>query len=393
MDRRLLFGATFVFGILFPTNAQSPESYLRQQWYNIEFIVFEKIPSPPTPELVTNVVEKRILPANTLGMLLSDEELDQIGEFSRAVNFDAVVDELFFDNPWYVTPGTDESSTIDEQPELQEKYLDGCWMHVVDLDEETFQKFESHDDWTARKANTLSEKRTRDPRLPDWLPDIWQTFDRNLIDLAKTLGLCDEDVTSLIDKEYLDFLKPAKSQDLEELLTDEPANTLTSGRIHDVFDEYELELSHTALTPQSNRLNLQQTVNRLQNSGYRIIDHFSWHQDGKPRGSESHVLVQFGQHFGNGFREVEGTVAFSIARFLHLKVNLWRFVPAPKSYDPSETDFESPIFFNEIQERRRLALGEIHYFDHPKFGVLVQIQRVPIPDELKTLVEQLNSSS
>ena len=393
MDTRFLIRFGLLLWLALPVSADTPESFLRKRWYSIEFVVFEKVPATPTPELVTNAVEKRLLPADTIAMRLSDEELERIGEFSDAVNFDAVVDELFFDNPWHVVPSPNTSSSEDEEEETEAKYLDGCWLHLVDLEEESSNGFESFDDWSDRIADLFEEDQTRDPRLPDWLPDVWQTFDQNFIDSAKALGLCDEDVTPLLDEEFLDFLRPTTSHGLEERSTEEQAEILTPGKVHDSFDEYELELNRTALTPQSSSLNLQQTANRLANNGYQIIDHFAWHQDGQARGSEPNVLVQFGQYFENGFREVEGTVAFSVARFLHLKVNLWRFVSAPQNYDPSETDFKTPVFFYEIRESRRLALGEVHYFDHPKFGVLVQIRRVPIPDRLKALVEQLNSSS
>lgn len=392
MNTKLLICFAMLLGLISQVSADAPESFLKQRWYTIEMVVFEKVPAPPTPELVINVVEKRVLPAGTIVMQLSDEELARIREYSETVNFDAVVDEWFFDNPWHFSPTTNDPFQTDQNNEIEtdDKYLDGCWMHIVKLAEETSTGFESHDDWSERFANLFQDNRTRDPRLPEWLPDVWQTFDRNVINAAKALGLCDEDIAPLFDEEYLDFMRLVTPDDVDS--PNEEDEKLTPNVVQEAFDEYEQELNRTALTPQSSSLNLQQTATRLKNNSYRIIDHFSWTQDGRPRGSESNVLVQFGQHFENGFREVEGTIAFSIARFLHLKVNLWRFVSVPQNYDPNETDFESPIFFYEIQESRRLALGEVHYFDHPKFGVLVQIRRLPIPDELTELVEQLNSS-
>ncbi|MYD44983.1 MAG: hypothetical protein F4W92_01325 [Gammaproteobacteria bacterium] len=392
MDTKLLVCFVVLLGMFSQVRADTPESYLKQRWYTIEMVVFEKVPAPATPELVINVVEKRVLPVGTIAMQLSDEELARIREYSDAVNFDTGVDGWFFDNPWHVSPTTNNQSQTDQELDVETdtKYLGGCWLHIVTLEEETSPGFESHEDWTKRMANLFQNNQTRDPRLPDWLPDVWQTFDRNVIDAAKTLGLCDEDVAPLFDEEYLDFMRLVTPEDVHS--PTEEDGRLTPDKIQEAFDEYERELNRTALTPQSSRLNLQRTATRLKNNNYRIIDHFSWIQDGRARGSESNVLVQFGRHFENGFREVEGTIAFSVARFLHLKVNLWRLVSVPQNYDPNETDFESPIFFYEIQESRRLALGEVHYFDHPKFGVLVQIRRLPIPDELNELVEQLNSS-
>lgn len=393
MDRKLLFGFVLLLGMVTPVSAETPESYLKQRWYTIEMVVFEKVPPPPTPELVVNVVEKRVLPAGTIAMQLSDEELARITEYSNIVNFDAVVDDWFFDNPWHVSPMRKEPFPTDQDIDTDAKYRDGCWMHVINLEEEALAGFESHEDWSERIANLFQENQTRDPRLPDWLPDVWQTFDRNVIDSTHALGLCDEDITPLFDEEYLDFMRLTTSKDSDSPTTDDQDEKLTPNMVQEAFAEYEQELNRSALTPQSSRLNLQQAANRLKNNSFRIIDHFSWIQDGRARGSESNVLVQFGQHVENGFREVEGTIAFSVARFLHLKLNLWRLVSVPPNYDPTATKIKSPVFFYQIQESRRLALGEVHYFDHPKFGVLVQIRRLPIPDELSELVEQLNSSS
>lgn len=393
MHTRLLTSFVSLIVLVLQVSAETPESYLKQRWYTIEIVVFEKVPAPPTTELVTNVVEKRVLPAGTIAMRLSDEELEQIGKYSDAVNFDAVVDELFFDNPWHVPPKPSTPPTDDAKVETESKYLDGCWLHLVDLEDETSSGFESLGEWSDRIANLFEDDQDRDKRLPDWLPDVWQTFDQNLIDSAKALGLCEEDLAPFLDEKFLEFISVESLQNSDSVSNEEQAIIVTQSDVHNAFEEYEQELNRKALTPQSSRLNLQQAANRLQNNSYRVIDHFSWIQDGRARGTEANVLVQFGEHFENGFREVEGTIAFSVARFLHLKVNLWRFVSAPANYDSAETDIHTPVFFYKIQESRRLALGEVHYFDHPKFGVLVQIQRVPVPDDLKELVEQLNSSS
>lgn len=393
MGKKFLISSILLLGSVSQVTPDTPESYLKKRWYTIEMVVFEKVPVPTTPELVINVVEKRVLPADTIAMQFSDEELARITEYSNIVDFDAVVDEWFFDNPWHVAPIKNEPSPTDQDIDVDAKYRDGCWMHVVDLEEETSSGFEFHEDWSARIANLFQEDQTRDPRLPEWLPDVWQTFDHNVIASAQALGLCREDIAILFDEEYLDFMRLEKNKDSISASIEEQDEKITPNLVQEAFAKYETELNRNALTPQSSRLNLQHTANRLKDNGYRIIDHFAWIQDGLARGSESNVLAQFGQHSENGFREVEGTIAFSVARFLHLKLDLWRLVVAPKNYDPKKTEFESPVFFYEIQESRRMALGEVHYFDHPKFGVLVQIRRLPIPDNLNELVEQLNGSS
>ncbi|MGE0486092.1 MAG: CsiV family protein [Gammaproteobacteria bacterium] len=62
---------------------------------------------------------------------------------------------------------------------------------------------------------------------------------------------------------------------------------------------------------------------------------------------------------------VEGTVAIKVARLLHVEVD---FV-----YDHDGT----PV---RLAETRRVKLRETHYFDHPLFGVLVQVAPYVLPE-------------
>lgn len=39
-----------------------------------------------------------------------------------------------------------------------------------------------------------------------------------------------------------------------------------------------------------------------------------------------------------------------------------------------------------MQEKRRLKLNEKHFFDHPKFGVLVQVSRLEVEEEPETAI-------
>ncbi|MCP5201591.1 MAG: hypothetical protein H6977_16425 [Gammaproteobacteria bacterium] len=62
---------------------------------------------------------------------------------------------------------------------------------------------------------------------------------------------------------------------------------------------------------------------------------------------------------------VEGTVAIKVARLLHVEVD---FV-----YDHDGT----PV---RLAETRKAKLRETHYFDHPLFGVLVQVSPYVLPE-------------
>jgi len=45
-----------------------------------------------------------------------------------------------------------------------------------------------------------------------------------------------------------------------------------------------------------------------------------------------------------------------------------------------------------LSQSRRLRSNEIHYLDHPKFGIVVRIDPVAIPQELILLLEALEKA-
>lgn len=69
-------------------------------------------------------------------------------------------------------------------------------------------------------------------------------------------------------------------------------------------------------------------------------------------------------------RELDGILRFYLSRFLHLELNA--------SFQPQAATIGSdaaPSYV--ISEQRRIKSNEVHYFDHPKFGVLVKVSPAP----------------
>ena len=133
-------------------------------------------------------------------------------------------------------------------------------------------------------------------------------------------------------------------------------------------------------------------------SRYTVLSHLSWVQ---PIGVElTPILVQAGQRYDDRF-EVEGTLSFSLSRFLHIQTNLWYTIFEPRGGNPNPylTGFQSnlsdemleqhPALVEVERERgqyyparthlmfqsRRMRSDELHYIDHPLFGVIVRINR------------------
>ena len=126
-------------------------------------------------------------------------------------------------------------------------------------------------------------------------------------------------------------------------------------------------------------LSLAAVWNRLKGSSrYRPFLHAGWRLPGVPRSAARPAHV--GAHLGNGRADaakvdgaerpaVHGTVTVSLGRFLELAVDLLYHRP---SSDETASPGAAPTRFRLVSERR-MRSGELHYIDHPLFGVLIRI--------------------
>ena len=124
-------------------------------------------------------------------------------------------------------------------------------------------------------------------------------------------------------------------------------------------------------------LTLGEVRNRLRRSAYyRPLVHAGWRLPGLPRSAARPVHVgrslddsevRAAEGVGAGRSSVHGTVTVSLARFLQVDVDLLYHRPASsEAVAPNST----PTRFRLVSERR-MRSGELHYVDHPLFGVLV----------------------
>ena len=118
----------------------------------------------------------------------------------------------------------------------------------------------------------------------------------------------------------------------------------------------------------ASRLRLQGEWSRLQNSGeYRPLLHMGWLQPGLERDKAVGVLVEAGAPspaFG-GEKPLSGVIAVGLSRYLHLDTNLL--------YRRAATSGAASFHTFQLKETRRMRSKEIHYLDHPMFGVIALI--------------------
>ena len=154
----------------------------------------------------------------------------------------------------------------------------------------------------------------------------------------------------------------------------------------------------------------------------RVLAHGAWLQPVPARDDPQPILIQSDEAIVDRWR-IEGTLAVTLGRFLHVAAQLW--------YQPDPTDGRSSssgdsagsggwfsltdgssreaavlagIPFNlddtvdpelpyeVLSEARRMRSGELHYLDHPSFGVLIRVDPVEPPAALLELFEQLEET-
>ncbi|MEQ8497325.1 MAG: CsiV family protein, partial [Gammaproteobacteria bacterium] len=121
---------------------------------------------------------------------------------------------------------------------------------------------------------------------------------------------------------------------------------------------------------------------RVDGGGYQLLLATGWRQPGFGTAQPRRVYVSDREEAGTMVAAdtlapppgelaalprpgVEGTVAIKVARLLHVELDL-------------VLDHDGvPV---RLSETRRVKLREIHYFDHPLFGAVVQVSPYSLPD-------------
>ena len=134
-------------------------------------------------------------------------------------------------------------------------------------------------------------------------------------------------------------------------------------------------LAFRILAPE--QLQLGTEYRRIENlAAYHPLVHAGWIQPGLPdEQAQPFDLASV------GVTNPSGTVRMYLSRYLHIDVDLtYRdgtrvAAPVPGDSELAELTF-APRY--HLLAQRQARSGELHYFDHPAFGVLVKITPVPV---------------
>lgn len=138
------------------------------------------------------------------------------------------------------------------------------------------------------------------------------------------------------------------------------------------------------------RLTLSAQARRLEASGdFQILEHIGWHQRVPARNAPQRIYI----HKDN---ELQGYLSVTLGRYLHTAATLWldpkgfAIRPLFTSDETGPSDLQRP--YAELKQSRRMRSGELHYFDHPLFGLLVRIDKVTHPEKLTSQFEGFKSA-
>ena len=165
--------------------------------------------------------------------------------------------------------------------------------------------------------------------------------------------------------------EPVADATLEE---DDPA--ATAAALREDFAAFEAELHRTSYVFRRQVPNIAQHVARLRRQR-PILLVGGWHQPLPPRTAPAPLILLAGPTDEQGYFALEGVFAATLGRFIHLSAQLqWR-----------QPDGGIAL----LAERRRLRSAELHYLDHPAFGMLARVEPAPVPVELQRRLDDLEA--
>ncbi len=210
-----------------------------------------------------------------------------------------------------------------------------------------------------------------------------------------------------IEQEVLTFeldgpAKPAKVEDFVHGQTEnqDPPSKLNSSSLVAFLSEaakFETQLHNSAFKWLSKEnFSLKEDYLALRRArGVRPIYHGRWRQPVPERDAAIPILLQLDGSDGlltydKNLHKLEGTVHVTAKKFLHLYFNLWHHEDAigqaPMAVPNTVDLIKSRKYgYMELIESRRMRSSELHYLDHPKIGIIAQIEEVKLPSALEEL--------
>ncbi len=122
-------------------------------------------------------------------------------------------------------------------------------------------------------------------------------------------------------------------------------------------------------------------------SEYRPILHLAWQQPQLTQSRSKYVHIRKADGIAqqddsdNALVKLDGVIRIRSSQFLHADVDLFYFInELSESFINANAGAQDAnqiqATFVELNETRRMKLNELHYFDHPVFGMLMRVSRL-----------------
>ena len=120
--------------------------------------------------------------------------------------------------------------------------------------------------------------------------------------------------------------------------------------------------------------------------GYSVLFHSAWRQPAYD--SRNAIAYTVDASVPNGNKSLSGQIKLVRERYLHLDVDLLlASARATTELSYPEGDSGSPVY--ELSEKRRIKKsGKVHYFDHPRFGMIAIVTPYRAPELEQQLQEE-----
>lgn len=136
--------------------------------------------------------------------------------------------------------------------------------------------------------------------------------------------------------------------------------------------------------PAANLLLTREAAALAQRRNLRVLAHKAWLWPAEEPARATAIAINGGRQVG-AHHELEGYIALGVDHFLHIDTQFWlsRFgaaygetptlpaAPGVVAEPTIDNTMPSQVFL--LRERRRMRSGELHYFDHARLGLLVQV--------------------
>ena len=162
------------------------------------------------------------------------------------------------------------------------------------------------------------------------------------------------EIEVLVFQNYLDYLEG------QELWTQDTVDKELPG----------IEKARNSGAQPDRNSDLSKAAEALEAGGdYLILTHKRWEQETEPRSTAKWMRVGNPNSFES---DLIGTMRFYQGRYLHIELELLFRDRSVTMVSSTDGGIALPQVYR-ISEHRRIRSLEVNYFDHPKFGVLVQV--------------------